>query len=327
MEPSATQSRFFDPNAVSLADFADHIRNEGHIGRLLELARDEDLGLPAHDWTAELMFEPADQRSIQMRAREPGIAAGIAFIGDIVGVFDPDQQVSWKAMVQDGDQIVAGTVLAEFWGNARAIVALERTMLNLISRLCGIAMRTQHFVQLVSATKAKICDTRKTTVGHRWIEKYAVRCGGGASHRMGLYDAVLIKDNHLAGLVGDDLSAKLETLAQRVEQIRRDQGIGIWFVQVEVDTLEQFEKVLKAKAGSVDMVLLDNMKPDSLSRAVAMRDAAGSAVLLEASGGVNEQTASAIAQSGVDRISIGGLTHQATSLDIGFDSVPQESGD
>ncbi|MBV1929272.1 MAG: nicotinate-nucleotide diphosphorylase (carboxylating), partial [Gammaproteobacteria bacterium] len=203
---------------------------------------------------------------------------------------------------------------------------IERTMLNLISRLCGIAMRTQHFVQLVIATDAKICDTRKTTVGHRWIEKYAVRCGGGTSHRIGLYDAVLIKDNHLAGLAGDDLSAKLRTLAQRVEQVRTDRGIGIWFVQVEVDTLEQFEQVLDAKAGSVDMVLLDNMKPDLLSQAVAMRDAAGSAVLLEASGGVNEQTVAAIAQSGVDRISIGGLTHQATSLDIGFDSIDAPAG-
>lgn len=327
MEPSATQSSFFDPNEVSLLELADRLRHGGHIGRLLELARDEDLGLPAHDWTGELMFAVGAQRSIEMRAREAGIASGIAFIEDIVGIFDFAHQVSWGAMVKDGDQIKAGTVLATFTGDARTIVAIERTMLNLISRLCGIATRTHHFVELIGSAGAKICDTRKTTPGHRWVEKYAVRCGGGVSHRMGLYDAILIKDNHIAGLAGDDLSSKLETLAKRVEQIRNEQGVGIWFVQVEVDTLDQFEKVLRAKPGSVDMVLLDNMKPELLAKAVRMRKDSGSDVVLEASGGVNESTVAAIAQSGVDRISIGGLTHQATSLDLGFDSVVQGLGD
>jgi len=252
-----------------------------------------------------------------MRARESGVAAGMEFLGDLVEVFGRLGTISFTPKVSDSDQLEPGTVMGEFQGSARAIVALERTMLNLISRLSGIATRTDRFVNLVDGTKAKICDTRKTTPGLRAFEKYAVRCGGGVTHRMGLYDAILIKDNHIAGVEGTDLGTKLELVAAKIAS----EHTKLWFVQVEVDTLDQLASVLGAKAGTVDIVLLDNMSTDQLTQAVAMRDQAHSAVLLEASGGVSESTVRAIAQCQVDRISIGGLTHQAQSLDIGLDAV------
>lgn len=320
MEPSPNHSRFIDPNGLSLDDFADRLRQRGHIRQLIELARDEDLGSPTHDWTGELMFAPSDQRRIVMRAREPGIVSGLTFLRDILEVFDPDQGVDSTVEARDGDRIKPGDILAAFTGNARTIVAFERTMLNLISRMSGIATRTRSFVDCVADTEAQVCDTRKTTPGLRDFEKFAVRCGGGTTHRMGLNDAVLIKDNHLAGLAGDDLKTKIESLARRVNQIRSEQGEELWFVQIEVDRMDQFEQVLDAEPGSVDMVLLDNMKPAMLRCAVEMRDERGSRIQLEASGGVTMETVGEIARSGVDRISIGGLTHQATSLDFGFDA-------
>lgn len=310
-----------DLNALSLADFAASLRRSGHIRRLIELARDEDLGNPVHDWTGELMFGPDDQRRVRVRARQVGVLAGITFMDDLLEVFDPSGTVKWKAALNDGDLIASGSVIAELWGNARMIVAIERTMLNLISRMSGIALLTGEFVSLIEGTNARICDTRKTTPGIRAFEKFAVRCGGGTTHRMGLYDAVLIKDNHLAGIAGADIPGKVESIVKQI----RAQGTKLWFVQIEVDTLAQLEQVLKAKQGTVDIVLLDNMTNEQLSNAVALRDASkaagGASPLLEASGGVSMDTVRSIAQCNVDRISIGGLTHQAQSLDIGLDAV------
>ncbi|PCI06912.1 nicotinate-nucleotide diphosphorylase (carboxylating) [bacterium] len=317
MERTDTPAKQQDLNTLTLPEFAELLRQSGYTRRLIELARDEDLGEPAHDWTGELMFASDDQSSVQMRSREPGVVAGLAFLKELVDAFDGMGEILWAAKVNDGDRVEPGTVLAEFSGNARALVALERTMLNLISRLSGIAARTNQFVQLVETTNAKICDTRKTTPGLRAFEKYAVRCGGGTTHRMGLYDAVLIKDNHLAGVSCENLATKIEAVAYKID----NEATKLWFVQVEVDTLDQLKQVLGAKAGVVDIVLLDNMTIEELSQAVAMRDGSESRVLLEASGGVSKATVSAIARTGVDRISVGGLTHQAQSLDIGLDSV------
>lgn len=317
MERSVSPIYCPDLNTLSLPEFADFLRQSGQTKRVLGLAYDEDLGEHGHDWTGELMFGPEDQRSVQMRARESGIASGIEFLGDLVGVFSKPGEIEFAAKLSDGDRIEPGTVLAIFSGNARAIVALERTMLNLISRLSGIATRTNEFVKLVESTNAKVCDTRKTTPGLRAFEKYAVRCGGGTTHRLGLYDAVLIKDNHLASVSCENLATKIESVAYKIH----NEGTKLWFVQVEVDTLDQLKQVLGAKAGVVDIVLLDNMTIEELAQAVAMRDESGLGVFLEASGGVSKATVSAIARTGVDRISIGGLTHQAQSLDIGLDSV------
>ena len=305
-----------DPNADTIEAFAQRLRDTGFVRRLIELARDEDLGVPAHDWTGELMFEPDAVRCVTLRSRNSGIVSGLAFLPDLVEVFSAPGEIRVRVEMQDGDRIEPGSVLATIEGNARAIVRLERTMLNLISRMSGIATLTREYVDRVDGTGASICDTRKTTPGLRVFEKYAVRCGGGVTHRMGLHDAVLIKDNHIAGMSPPMIATELAQLAYKVES----QGVRLWFVQIEVDSLEQLECVLKADQESLGLVLLDNMTPEQLARAVELRDRCGSSVLLEASGGVNERTVQAIAQSGVERVSIGALTHQARSLDLGLDT-------
>lgn len=319
MEPThaqTDQSHAFDLNTLSLPEFAAYLRRSGYPKRLIELARDEDLGHPMHDWTGEMMFDEDDTRRVQMRSREDGIVSGIEFIADLIEVFDPTRQIQWSSQIQDGTTMTKGTVLAEFSGNARVIVRLERTMLNLISRMCGIATLTREFVDQVQGTPAKICDTRKTTPGLRAFEKYAGRCGGGTTHRMGLYDAMLIKDNHLSMIKHQDLATRIGTASYKVQK----ESTHLWFVQVEVDTLDQLEQVLRVQAGAVDIVLLDNMSTDQLTRAVEMRNESDSRCLLESSGGVSIKTVSGIARTGVDRISIGALTHQAQSLDIGLDA-------
>lgn len=307
-----------DPNAVPLADFAAAIARTGHVARLLELAREEDLGIPPRDPTGELMFDRADRRRVRLAARTPGVAAGLAFVTHVVAAFgEPSEPVSITLLASDGDRIVGGDALAELEGSARAIVRLERTMLNLTARLCGVATRTASFVQAIEGTGAAICDTRKTTPGMRLLEKYAVRCGGGVCHRLGLHDAVLIKDNHIAGLPIDELAGRLAQAATRA----RSEGGVLRFVQVEVDTLEQFDRVLDMPTGLIDMVLLDNMPPAMMATAVARRNERAVRLILEASGGVTLETVRTIAQTGVDRISVGGLTHQAVSLDLGLDVV------
>ncbi|MCA9304642.1 MAG: carboxylating nicotinate-nucleotide diphosphorylase [Phycisphaerales bacterium] len=318
MDRTHSQPSAPDLNALSLPDLAARFLENGLIRQMLILARDEDLGNPMRDVTGELMFGKRDERRVRMVMREPGVVAGLAFVEEIVDVFTSTREaIGVSLRVHDGDAVDKGTVLLEMSGNARAIVRIERTMLNLVSRMSGIATGTKKYVDLVAGTKARICDTRKTTPGHRLIEKYAVRCGGGTTHRIGLFDAVLIKDNHIAGLSDDELGVKLERAAERA----RDGGNDLWFVQVEVDRLSQLERVLALPSGLIDMVLLDNMDPETLREAVVMRDRSGKSLLLEASGGVNEKTLRPIAETGVDRISIGGLTHQAVSLDIGLDAV------
>ncbi len=316
MEPTPARATPPDLNDLTLAGFAQSLRDTGLPRRLLELARDEDLGNPGRDWTGELMFGPGERRSVRLRSRDTGIAAGLAFMPDLIEVFSRPEEVEHRLHLRDGEPIEPGAVLADLRGDARALVRLERTMLNLLARMSGIATRTDRFVGLVEGTGAKICDTRKTTPGLRAFEKYAVRCGRGNTHRMGLFDAVLVKDNHLAGMNPDEIATALTDVAYTL----RERGARLWFVQVEVDSLDQLRSVLGAPGGVVDLVLLDNMDPDRLARAVAMRDASDSPVLLEASGGIDEGTVADIARTGVDRISIGGLTHRAVSLDLGLDA-------
>ena len=219
-----------------------------------------------------------------------------------------------EATRRDGERISPGETLAVLEGDLAQIVTLERTLLNLIGRMSGVATLTRKYVDAVAGTRATILDTRKTTPGLRLLEKYAVRCGGGSSHRLGLYDAVLVKDNHIAGIPLDSLPGELARASRAIRAER-----PILFFEVEVDTLEQFERVLRVERGLIDIVLLDNLGPDALRDAVRMRDRAGSAILLEASGGVRLETVRALAESGVDRISAGALTHSAVSADIGLD--------
>jgi nicotinate-nucleotide pyrophosphorylase (carboxylating) len=196
----------------------------------------------------------------------------------------------------------------------RPLLSAERVLLNFVQRLSGVATQTHRYVQAIAGTAARIYDTRKTTPGWRLLEKYAVRCGGGQNHRMGLYDGLLIKDNHLAAIPLPQLAAQLN---QIVQTSRREAPSR--FVQVEVDRLEQLREVLKVE--HIDSVLLDNMDCPTMVQAVQMRNQAGrqGTLALEASGGVNLTTVRAIAETGVERISVGALTHSAVSLDIGLD--------
>jgi nicotinate-nucleotide pyrophosphorylase (carboxylating) len=305
-----------DTQDQSLPDFASNLRKSGLIRRLLQLAYDEDLGQNSHDWTGELMFTKGQSSTAQLTLRQPAIIAGLEFVPDILEIFvRSDESMTWSQSVTDGSMGQPGTRLGTLTGSSIALVRLERTLLNLVSRLSGIATRTNHFVQLAASTNASICDTRKTTPGLRVFEKYAVRCGGGVSHRMGLFDALLIKDNHLAGL-GEEAFKDRVTNASK---LARKECLA--FVQVEVDTLDQLRWALSMEPGTIDIVLLDNMPPITLTKAVALRNESNPKLQLEASGGINDTTLPEIAKTGVDRISIGGLTHQATSIDIGLDTL------
>ncbi len=298
---------------------------------LVRLAIYEDLNR-ARDWTTVTLV-PREARGVaDVVAREPGVIAGIPAAQIVLDLMKAD--ITWTDQARDGDGVGAGTVIANMSGSARDILTCERIILNLIGRLSGVATLTRSYSDAIASTKARVLDTRKTTPGWRRLEKYAVHYGGGVNHRFGLYDGVLIKDNHLA--FGSDLDAKhqftpdeaiatvRERLAVMVPKLREQMGpssgapldVDEIVVGLEVDTLQQLEVVLPA---SPDYVLLDNMTLDQLRQAVAMRDAVDTNVELEASGGVNLDTIADIAATGVDRISVGALTHSATSLDIALD--------
>jgi nicotinate-nucleotide pyrophosphorylase (carboxylating) len=285
---------------------------------LLRLAVREDLG-EAGDWTTRsLVPEDAVGRAAVV-ARQAGAIAGLPAVEMTLRAVEP--RLSWSPACEDGRHVAAGERLGVIDGPARGLLSAERLVLNLLGRLSGIATLTRQYVAAVAGTGARIYDTRKTTPGWRRLEKYAVRCGGGWNHRGGLFEAVLIKDNHLA-LGAQGRGAARYTPAEAVERARRcvqqcaaDAGRGM-IVEVEVDTLEQLDAVLPV---GPDLVLLDNMPPEMLRAAVARRDACGRAIELEASGGVNMATVRRIAESGVERISVGALTHSAVSLDIALD--------
>ena len=231
-----------------------------------------------------------------------------------------DRDATWRAAVEDGRQVAAGTHLATIRGRARTLLAAERPLLNFIGRLSGVATLTAQFVAAVAGTRARIYDTRKTTPGWRRLEKYAVGCGGGRNHRTGLFDAILIKDNHLA--LGRQAGAKF-TVAEAVRRAREFRDAGAsgerrteMLIEIEVDSLSQLAEALPA---GPDIVLVDNMSPGELVEAVACRDALAPVVELEASGGVNLSTVRAIAETGVERISAGALTHSAVALDVALD--------
>ena len=241
----------------------------------------------------------------RMVAREPMCVAGLGLA--TVAFRELSSDVTLQLAAQDGERVAKGTALLTVTGSTRATLTAERVALNFTQRLSGVATLTAQFVDAVRGTSARILDTRKTTPGWRHLEKYAVACGGGQNHRLGLWDMVLIKDNHLAAM----RDAKPNAIAAAVQRAReRSPSLK---VEVEADTLEQVAQVVEAGA---DIVLLDNMSLDQLRAAVKL--VAGCAKT-EASGGVNLQTARAIAETGVDFISVGALTHSARAVDIGLD--------
>jgi nicotinate-nucleotide pyrophosphorylase (carboxylating) len=276
---------------------------------LIRLAIEEDLAGKGDLTTAAVIPESA-VGSVSIVARKPGVISGLPIVRLVFSAVDAQVRVELRA--KDGDRVERGTVVAVLTGATRSLLVGERTALNFLTHLSGVASLTRRFVDLAAGTKASVLDTRKTLPGWRALEKYAVRCGGGVNHRMGLYDGVLIKDNHLAAWAG--LESR-PTLRDAVAQARRVSPKEV-SIEVEVDSLAQLRDVLKAKP---DIVLLDNMSPATMQEAISIRDLAAPGVLLEASGGVTLETMGVIAATGVDRVSIGALTHSAPALDLAFD--------
>lgn len=305
-----------DLNQLPLPAFYESLTHSGLVNRLLGLARDEDFGIASTPGDiSSLTSIAADAVAVaEISSRSGGVIAGLATVPDVLKVFAP--ATKFESYVRDGDRVSAQTALGLLSGPTRELLGVERTLLNLVGRLSGIATLTGKYVAAAGkGTKSGVYDTRKTTPGLRVLEKYAVRCGGGKCHRMGLFDAMLLKDNHLAGVELAKLGAWVEDAAAKARKLNP----ALQFVMVEVDSLEQLAQIVKLKAGVVDIVLLDNMNSAKLGEAVAMRNNASPTLELEASGGVNLETIASIAASGVDRISVGALTHQAVSLDVGLD--------
>lgn len=265
----------------------------------------EDLG--TGDLTSQAFIPHTARATAHVVLREEGVIAGLPVLTAVFAQVDPSLQVVAEAT--DGDRLPAGAVLARIEGAARSILSGERVALNFIQRLSGIATMTAQYVAAIGDCPTRILDTRKTTPGLRLLEKYAVRVGGGVNHRFGLYDAVMLKDNHLAVLAAHGID-----LAQALRQARAVLG-PLVSIEVEVETVEQ--ALLAADAGA-DVILLDNMTPEAMRAAV---EHIGGRARLEASGGITLATIRSVAETGVDYISVGALTHSARALDIGLDFV------
>ena len=276
---------------------------------LIKLSLEEDLQQTG-DLTCQALIAETDQAEIQIIARQSGILAGSPVIALIFEQID--QRVTCEHHLDDGASLEPGSVIATCSGPLASILIGERTVLNFLTHLCGVASETAKYVRAVEGTKSCILDTRKTLPGWRILEKYAVAAGGGTNHRMGLYDGVLIKDNHLAGWSSRNTHPTIAAaIRQARESVKGEKGI-----EVEVDTLEQLADALQAEP---EIVLLDNMPPETMKQAIQMRNEQSPDTQLEASGGINLETVRAAAETGVERISVGALTHSVISLDIGFD--------
>ena len=292
------------PPDLKVADlFAAPKTNTGpdseQIKSLIAAALDEDLG-KAGDLTSKALIDPHLEAVGAMIARQDGVIAGLQCAGLVFKMLEETSR--FEALVKDGDFVKAGTKIALISASARALLTGERTALNFIGRLSGIATLTKNYVDEIAHTSARVIDTRKTTPGLRALEKYAVACGGGGNHRMGLYDAILIKDNHIA-LAGGVAAAYEKARAA-------NRGVGI---EIEVDTLDQLDEALKVGA---KRILLDNMDVAMLKKAV---EKTNKRAVLEASGGVTLKSIKAIAETGVDFISCGALTHSVPNFDVGLD--------
>jgi nicotinate-nucleotide pyrophosphorylase (carboxylating) len=272
----------------------------GLVQAAVRQALDEDLGL-AGDVTTNATIAAEARAQGVIAARKPGVVAGMALAEAAFRALDP--AVAIEVVAGDGARVAAGGTICRIAGNARALLTAERVALNFLGQLSGVATLTRQFADAIAGTGAAIVDTRKTTPGLRAFQKHAVRCGGGKNHRFGLYDAVLIKDNHVVAAGG--IGAAIEAARAHAGHMVR--------IEVEVDGLAQLAEVLRHR---IDAVLLDNMPPAMLAEAVAM---VGGRVLTEASGGVTLTSVRSIAETGVDLISVGALTHSAPVLDIGLD--------
>jgi nicotinate-nucleotide pyrophosphorylase (carboxylating) len=274
--------------------------------RLVELALEEDVG--RGDLTSQAVIPERLPGQAVFVARTAGVVAGLPAAAMVFAILDP--RIQFAPLLTDASVVQAGTRLATIKGAMRSILTGERTALNFLQHLSGIATQTRRYVDAIAGLKCKVLDTRKTLPGWRLLEKYAVRCGGGHNHRIGLFDGVLIKDNHLWAL-----GQNRKEIRQAVEAARGAHGSEVP-LEIEVDNLVELEEALRCRP---DIVLLDNMPPDQMRTAVSLRDQIAPTVQLEASGGVTLSTVRAIAETGVDRVSVGALTHSSPALDIALD--------
>jgi nicotinate-nucleotide pyrophosphorylase (carboxylating) len=295
------------------ATMAQHIDQE-YLRTMWQRALAED-GVK-HDVTCQIALDEHAAGTAHVRARQPGVLAGRAVLDLIADLYAGRLVVEPK--LDDGERMGAGTLIATLAGPLHLLLGIERTLLNFLERLCGVATLTRRFVDAVEGTRAKVYDTRKTIPAWRKLDKYAVHCGGGLNHRLGLHDAVLVKDNHLAGVPLDELAATVHNMMKRIASLDRRPDC----VEFEVDTLEQLDEILKVVG--IDVVLLDNFTPEQMREAVRRRAAAGLAgrLALEASGNVTLQNVREVAATGVERIAVGAITHSAPALDIGMDIEP-----
>jgi nicotinate-nucleotide pyrophosphorylase (carboxylating) len=285
--------------------------NIAQVRPLIKMAIEEDLG--KSDLTSELLFKDDTFDKANIISREEIVVCGMPVIKEVLNLYD--KRLKLKVYVKDGESAYTGRKIGTIEGPLRSMLSAERVILNFLQRLSGIATNTRKYVRAVQGTKAKIYDTRKTLPGWRILEKYAVRCGGGHNHRLGLYDGILIKDNHLAQL-GRNFQPKLRKMVCEARKLK-----GAKFVAVEVDHVDdQLNYVLEIPG--IDIVLLDNMGQWQFKHAVEMRNkmrGKNKKPLLEASGNITLNNVSAIAQCGIDRIAVGALTHSATAVDIALD--------
>lgn len=286
------------------------------LKQLIRLAVREDLDRYC-DWTTVSLVPQEAKGRAAIVSRQTGVISGLRAIQESAQELHADLEIDLHC--EDGDAVSPGSQVATLAGSARDILTIERILLNVIGRCSGIATLTRQFVDQIAHTRAKIYDTRKTTPGWRRLEKWAVTTGGGTNHRTGLFAAVMIKDNHLAHSMVEGISPAQAVLQVRefLQQASAETPVtGDMIVQVEVDTLEQLQSVAVANP---DIVLLDNMTCEQLEQCVEYRNAFASQIELEASGGVNLDTVRHIAETGVERISVGALTHSAINFDVGLD--------
>ncbi len=269
--------------------------------RLIDLWLTEDIG--AFDLTAQTMIEASEEASFHMNAREPMTVSGIAVAARVFQRYDPSLRI--KVLVADGQRVEKGAILLEVSGSARSMLTAERTALNIVQRLSGIATETARYVDAIAGTKARLLDTRKTTPGLRALEKHAAACGGALNHRLGLDNGVMIKDNHIA------VCGSIQAAVARARKVLP----VLTKLEVECDRLEQVRQALETE---VDVIMLDNMSLADMKAAV---DLVAGRVKLEASGGVRLETIRAIAETGVDYISTSKITQSAPAVDIGLDDA------
>ncbi|KIL39387.1 nicotinate-nucleotide pyrophosphorylase [Gordoniibacillus kamchatkensis] len=276
--------------------------NRERLRRSIELWLEEDIG--TGDVTTMTTIPAEAQGKGIIHVKENGLVAGLPVAEAVFETVDP--QLGFTAKVQEGAAVTKGTVLAEVEGSVRSILLGERLALNLMQRMSGIATRTREYVEALGGLPTRLVDTRKTTPGHRMLEKYAVRVGGGHNHRFGLYDAVMIKDNHIKGAGG--IGAAIRAARANIPHTMK--------IEIEVESLDQLREAL---AAGPDIVMLDNMAPELMREAVAVLKAQAPHIVVEASGSVTLQTIRQIAETGVDVISVGRLTYSVQSLDISLD--------